>query len=108
MIDVNSLKSFRDFFVSEQNKILNLHPEEIDVDGDEVDLAQGDVIEKVESKLAERARMRLKAIDRAIEKIDSGDFGICDECGDDISIGRLKAAPETALCIVCAEKKEKK
>jgi len=43
-------------------------------------------------------------IERALEKIEEGSYGRCDSCGDPIAEGRLKAAPESALCIECARK----
>ncbi len=41
-------------------------------------------------------------IERALEKIDEGNYGVCDECGGEIVAGRLDAAPESVLCIECA------
>jgi len=41
-------------------------------------------------------------IERALAKLEEGSYGTCDECGDPIVAGRLKAAPESALCIQCA------
>ncbi len=43
-------------------------------------------------------------IERALEKIEEGTYGTCDDCGDAIAAGRLSAAPESALCIECARK----
>ena len=39
---------------------------------------------------------------RALAKLDEGTYGTCDRCGAAIAPGRLKAAPESALCIDCA------
>jgi DnaK suppressor protein len=41
-------------------------------------------------------------IERALAKLDDGTYGTCDNCGKEIAAGRLKAAPESALCIDCA------
>jgi DnaK suppressor protein len=41
-------------------------------------------------------------IERALAKLEEGTYGVCDECGGEIVAGRLKAAPESALCIECA------
>lgn len=41
---------------------------------------------------------------RALDRIESGDYGYCVECGEEISEGRLEARPEAALCINCARK----
>ncbi len=41
-------------------------------------------------------------IERALEKLGEGSYGTCDRCGAEIAEGRLRAAPESALCISCA------
>ena len=41
-----------------------------------------------------------------MERIDEETFGICEKCGDDISVARLKARPVTTLCIECKTSEE--
>lgn len=41
-------------------------------------------------------------VDRALEKIGDGTYGVCDSCGRPIAPGRLQAVPESVLCIECA------
>ena len=41
-------------------------------------------------------------IERALAKIAEGTYGECDGCGKPIATGRLRAAPESALCVECA------
>jgi DnaK suppressor protein len=48
----------------------------------------------------------LGRIDRALQKIDNGTYGICETCGREISIERLKALPEAATCMRCAADKQ--
>lgn len=55
----------------------------------------------VESLLA-TARGRLDDLDRALERVAAGTYGICTSCGRPIGPGRLAARPATALCISCA------
>lgn len=57
-------------------------------------------------RLRDRERKLIKKIQQAIDRIDDGDFGVCSECGEDISIPRLKARPVTTLCIDCKSKQE--
>lgn len=57
-------------------------------------------------RLRDRERKLIKKIQKAIDRIDEGEFGICQECGDDISIPRLQARPMTTLCINCKSKQE--
>lgn len=46
--------------------------------------------------------LTLIKVNRALEKIDDGTYGVCDECGQRIAGRRLQAAPESALCVDCA------
>jgi DnaK suppressor protein len=57
-------------------------------------------------RLREREQRLLKKIDEAIDRINSGTFGICESCGGEISFKRLKARPVTTLCIECKTKQE--
>jgi DnaK suppressor protein len=41
-------------------------------------------------------------IDRGLKKIDTGTYGICDKCGDEIGDARLEALPAASLCVACA------
>lgn len=57
-------------------------------------------------RLRDRERKLIKKIQAALRRIDDGVYGLCEECGDDISIPRLKARPVTRLCINCKSKQE--
>jgi len=59
-------------------------------------------------RIRDRERKLITKIDKALERINIGTFGICEECGCDISEQRLKARPVTTLCIECKEEQEKK
>ena len=56
--------------------------------------------------LKERESRLMKKINRALEKLEDGDFGICEECGRRISEERLKARPMAVLCIKCKRMQE--
>ncbi|HJO04767.1 MAG TPA: TraR/DksA family transcriptional regulator [Acidobacteriota bacterium] len=56
--------------------------------------------------LSENDRAQLQLIDAALERMDDGDYGDCEECGEKITETRLKAIPWAALCIECQELKE--
>jgi DnaK suppressor protein len=43
-------------------------------------------------------------IGRALAKLEEGSYGVCDACGGVIAPARLRAAPESALCIECARR----
>ena len=56
--------------------------------------------------LTENDRARLAQIDEALERIENGEYGNCEECGEKIAKQRLKALPWALLCINCQEEKE--
>jgi DnaK suppressor protein len=64
-------------------------------------------MQSFEFRLRGREKTFLQKIDRALRKIDEGDFGVCEECGEEISTKRLEARPETTLCIRCKEDQER-
>lgn len=57
-------------------------------------------------RIRDRERKLIKKIRAALTRMDEGVFGVCDECGEDIGVPRLKARPVTKLCINCKSKQE--
>jgi DnaK suppressor protein len=57
-------------------------------------------------RLRDRERKLLKKIEDAIEKIDTGAYGICESCGQPIGLSRLEARPVTTMCIDCKTEQE--
>ena len=74
---------------------------------DEMDLASSEYLQSFEFRLRGREKTHLAKLELALRKIDDGSFGTCEECGEDISIKRLEARPETTLCIRCKEDQER-
>jgi len=50
---------------------------------------------------------RLQEIDEALLRLDDDDFGICEECGQQIEHRRLEVVPHARLCLKCQEKAER-
>ncbi len=59
-------------------------------------------------RIRDRENKLLKKIRQTLERIENGTFGICETCGEDIAINRLKARPVTTQCIDCKTREEKK
>jgi DnaK suppressor protein len=57
-------------------------------------------------RIRDRENKLIKKIREAVERIDSGTYGICETCGEEIAIERLKARPVTTQCIECKTKAE--
>lgn len=49
------------------------------------------------------SRRTLMRLERALDRVDDENFGVCAECGEDIAMGRLLVVPEATLCVDCAE-----
>jgi len=57
-----------------------------------------------EVAVADNLEVTVARIERAIEKLDEGTYGTCDNCGETIAAGRLKVSPASSLCIECARR----
>lgn len=73
---------------------------------DEVDLAAAEADQSMDLLLRDRERILLRKIEKALKKFDNNSFGICEECGEPISVQRLEARPVAELCIQCKEDME--
>jgi DnaK suppressor protein len=58
-------------------------------------------------RLLDRENKLIVKIKKALGKIDDGVFGICEDCGDEIDIERLRLRPVTELCIGCKTRQER-
>ncbi|MDR2743992.1 MAG: RNA polymerase-binding protein DksA [Desulfovibrio sp.] len=57
-------------------------------------------------RIRDRERRLIRKIQAALQRIDDGTYGVCEDCGEDIGIQRLKARPVTRLCINCKARQE--
>jgi RNA polymerase-binding protein DksA len=56
------------------------------------------------SALLDQARRHLTDVDRALEQLQDGTYGVCQRCGEPIGADRLEARPVATTCIRCARK----
>lgn len=74
---------------------------------DEVDLASTESEQSMLLRLRDRERILFRKIDKALKKIENGEYGICERCGEEIGLKRILARPVTDLCIRCKEEEER-
>lgn len=74
---------------------------------DEVDLASTESDQTLNLRLRDRELVLLKKIDKTLAKMNEGEFGVCERCGEEIEIRRLEARPVAELCIRCKEELER-
>jgi RNA polymerase-binding transcription factor DksA len=75
--------------------------------GSNDDAPAGEMLSHNEEHLAEHETHMLQDIDAAIGLLESGGYGICVSCGEDIPEARLVATPTVQTCIACQERIEK-
>lgn len=61
-----------------------------------------------ELRIRDRERKLLSKIEEALERVEEGEFGVCEDCGEEIGLKRLEARPVTTLCIDCKTIQETK
>lgn len=86
----------------------NLAPPSADEDEDEGAVVQRNVAREVDQALTDRDAADLVRIDRALEAMEDGSYGLCGECGCAIPFERLKIEPQTQHCVACKSRWEKK
>lgn len=61
-----------------------------------------------ELRIRDRERKLMNKVEEALARIDEGEYGVCDSCGEDIAIKRLEARPVAKYCIECKTKQEQR
>ena len=75
--------------------------------GDEVDSSVNEQERELSLLMRDRGRDRLEAIEEAIQRMQAGDYGFCEECGDPIPKRRLIAMPLARMCVNCQQDQER-
>lgn len=75
--------------------------------GDEIDLASQTLEKELLYELTNHERQMLLNIEYALQKIEKGNYGICESCQTEIPSKRLKAMPYTRYCVTCQSRREK-
>ena len=109
------LKKFKTLLTEKRDEIVKKAKQTLEEDmaldandlPDEMDLASSEYLQSFTFSLRGREKVFLDKIEKALRKIEDGSFGTCEECGEEISIKRLEARPETTLCIRCKEDQQR-
>jgi DnaK suppressor protein len=106
-MDGKTIQQIRDALLNRWNQIgkssalPNLEAADNTPSAEIIDIAQN--LEQIgrDTSLQEQERRELLAIEKALAKIASGHFGVCEDCGEDIPAKRLLIVPEARLCAHC-------
>jgi len=102
----NKLEDMSSNILTEAEKTISDMTDHTDNYPDPTDRASAESDRSFELRIRDRERKLLNKIKEAIERIDNGSYGICDDCGDDIAKERLEARPVTTFCIDCKTRQE--
>jgi DnaK suppressor protein len=90
---------------------LHRHESELeDAEAQSVELMEKSTDRVLESELqkeAEAERLLLGEVDAALARMESGNYGVCEECGERVALPRLLAIPEARICIRCAQERSR-
>ncbi|WP_030024681.1 TraR/DksA family transcriptional regulator [Streptomyces monomycini] len=76
--------------------------------GDEADTGSKNITREHEMALASNAREMLLQTERALERLDAGTYGLCENCGKPIGKARMQAFPRATLCVECKQRQERR
>lgn len=112
-METNDIKYFREVLEGLLDEIMQKSLETIEdmtesgeIYADPADRATAESDRAFTLRIRDRERKLVRKIQKALQRIEDGDFGICSDCGDEIGTARLKARPMTTLCIQCKSKQE--
>jgi len=72
-----------------------------------LDIASAAADQAFKMQIRSRESRLIRKIQSALERLDTGEFGICESCGEDIAFRRLEARPVTTKCIDCKIEEER-
>ncbi len=84
------------------SNIISQNQQSDNLDVASVDLANSQII-----RMRNRESFYAKKLEMALKKFDSKEYGLCEDCGEEIKFTRLNARPTAELCINCKEESEK-
>ena len=93
--------------LKESSQTLNNLQNENEAKPDITDRASEEIDRSFELRTRDRERKLINKIDAALQRIEDGSYGYCDETGDPISIKRLEARPVATLSLEAQEMHEK-
>lgn len=104
----DNLESFKKELINRRDELIQgLHrtnAEMINDDpffADSIDQASADADKTLALQIKHREARVLSEIDEALRRIESGNFGECNRCGESITLARMRANPASTLCIDC-------
>ena len=100
------LLTWRDELVEESRETISHLQHEVRDVGDEAERATRETENALELRTRDRYRKLIRKIDKALIHIEDGEYGYCEETGEEIGLARLEARPIATLCLDAQERWE--
>lgn len=97
-----------DLMEEAQETLNNLRDESYREVGDEADRASRESDHSLELRTRDRYRKLIRKIEQALERIEDGSYGYCEDTGEPIGVQRLEARPIATLTVDAQERREMK
>ena len=81
---------------------------ELRTDGDEGDLAQVVIDGQIARRVADLRASLHEQLARALDRLELGRYGFCEDCGEAIAAERMEFAPETTTCVGCQGRRDRR
>ena len=98
---INILTSWRQELLDETSRTVNNLQDETINHPDPTDRASQETDMSIELRNRDRERRLIRKIDESIMRLETGNYGYCENCGVEIGLGRLEARPTATLCLDC-------
>jgi DnaK suppressor protein len=102
------LLAWREELVEESRETISHLQSEVRDVGDEAERATRETENSLELRTRDRYRKLIRKIDKALIRLDEGDYGYCEETGEEIGLDRLEARPIATLCLDAQERWERR
>lgn len=100
------LLTWREELVEESRETITHLQHEVRDVGDEAERATRETENSLELRTRDRYRKLIRKIDKALTRIEDGEYGYCEETGEEIGLDRLEARPIATLCLDAQERWE--
>ncbi len=100
------LVNWREELIEESRETISHLQHEVRDVGDEAERATRETENSLELRTRDRYRKLIRKIDKALIRIEDGEYGYCEETGEEIGLDRLEARPIATLCLDAQERWE--
>ena len=113
--ELGGTDAVREVLLGHRDRILKMYEQDVRAGQEASDEGSDDVVDRANNaysrellfSLSDGERHTMLRVEEALQRLESGTYGVCINCGNEIRPGRLRAVPWARYCIDCQELAEK-